>query len=112
MDEPYSHFCVLLAGRVKLTGRDGMHKICEAGESLLEEVVVGEGSEMPVALERAKVMDESWILEVEAADLRKLEKELVHFGFKQGLQELKTLIKRNHIVKNWLRNKFRLLQQI
>jgi hypothetical protein len=58
MDEPYSHFYVILQGEVKLTGRFGMHKICEAGETLLEEVLDAEGKKavVAVALEKARVV--------------------------------------------------------
>lgn len=113
MDEPYSHFCIILQGEVKLTGRFGMHKVCETGETLLEEVLdPPEGKQKAaVALEKARVLEDSWILEVEVEQLRKLEKELNKFGFRQGLNEMRTLIKRNSIVKNWLRNKFKLLQK-
>jgi hypothetical protein len=40
MDEPYTSIYIILTGKVKLIGRDGMHKICDAGEVLLEEIVM------------------------------------------------------------------------
>lgn len=40
--------------------------------------------------------------------LKKMKEELIRFGFKLGYQEMEAIIKRNHIVKNWLRNKIRL----
>jgi CRP-like cAMP-binding protein len=35
MDEPENHFYLILSGQVRITGRFGMHKICETGETLL-----------------------------------------------------------------------------
>ena len=35
IDHKYVHFYVILSGRVKLTGKYGMGKTCEAGETLL-----------------------------------------------------------------------------
>lgn len=40
--------------------------------------------------------------------LKKLKEELIKFGYKLGYQEMESIIKRNYIVKNWLRNKIRL----
>jgi hypothetical protein len=57
-------------------------------------------------------MEEAYLVEIERRQLVKLEKELVHYGFKQGLLQLQSLFKKNSIAKNWLRNKFRLLQQM
>lgn len=34
-DDASQHFYIILSGRVKLSGREGMHKICEAGETIL-----------------------------------------------------------------------------
>jgi len=31
MDMPYTHFFMLLSGKIKLFGKDNMHKICETG---------------------------------------------------------------------------------
>lgn len=35
MDQPHSCFYIILLGKVKLIGGDGMHKICDSGEMLL-----------------------------------------------------------------------------
>ena len=51
------------------------------------------------------MVERSWLLEVKRDDLGKLEGELLRFGLKQSCTELWTLLKRNHIVKTWLRNK-------
>lgn len=39
MDEPQMSFYIILQGEVKITGRSGMHKVCETGETLLEEIL-------------------------------------------------------------------------
>lgn len=41
------------------------------------------------------------------ADYEKLLKELYKFGYKYEVQELISLIRRNFILKNWLRNKYK-----
>ena len=102
------HFYIILSGRVKLKGHEGMHKSCEMGETILEEVVLAGRKEEIYSLERAKVMEDSYLLQIERAEFVRLEGELLRFGFKQGAAELSSMIKRNHIVKNWLRNKFKL----
>lgn len=61
-----------------------------------------------IALERAKVIGQAVLLEMKVEGLKKIKEELVRFGFKLGYQEMETIIKRNYIVKNWLRNKIRL----
>jgi len=52
MDEPYTCFYIILTGRIKLIGRDGMHKICDPGEVLLEEIIMSQNkcNEQAVAL--------------------------------------------------------------
>lgn len=101
----------MLYGKIKLIGKDNMHKICEAGETLLEEVLfdVGKFGEGALSLEKARVVEESWLLRIDLDDFEKLEKELVKYGFKQGLTELKNTMRRNQIVKNWIRNKCKLV---
>ncbi len=39
IDEPQNSFFIILQGEVKITGRSGMHKVCETGETLLEEIL-------------------------------------------------------------------------
>jgi hypothetical protein len=58
MEEQYSHFYIILLGQVKITGRNGMHKLCETGETLLEEVLSFPESKQKAspALEKAKVL--------------------------------------------------------
>lgn len=74
IDTPYSYFYVILSGRVKLLGRNNMHRICEAGETLLEEIVFDNprnGNE-PVSMEKARLTEECWLLKIDISELGKL----------------------------------------
>lgn len=59
--EVYTHFSIILLGEVKIMGKNGMHKICETGETLLEEVLFfeeGKSSKaIPNNVEKARVME-------------------------------------------------------
>lgn len=52
MDEVYNHFYIILCGEVKISGRNGMHKLCESGETLLEETLfsTADGQKSSVSL--------------------------------------------------------------
>lgn len=36
----YNHFFIILSGKVKLKGHDDMQKLCEEGETILEEILL------------------------------------------------------------------------
>ena len=64
-----------------------MHKYCETGETLLEQIIFDnpKNRDEPVSLEKAKTIEESWLLKIDLSELGKLERELVKYGFKLGL---------------------------
>ena len=96
-------FYIVLLGRVKLVNGP-LKKLCQAGETVLEEVVYT-NSDVKVACERAKAVGVCVVLEITLGGLKRLKEELIKNGFKLAYQEIEVMIKRNHIVKNWLRNR-------
>jgi hypothetical protein len=76
IDMPYPYFYIILSGKVKLQGRNNMHKICVTGETLLEEIIFDspKNGEDPVSSEKAHVLEESWLLRIEIKELGKLER--------------------------------------
>ena len=55
------------------------------------------------ALEKARSIKETYLLEIQIEKFIKVKEELTKFGFKNQYNELEALIKRNLIVKNSLR---------
>lgn len=39
MNEPYQFIYIILLGQVKIIGKNGLHKVCEPGETLLDELM-------------------------------------------------------------------------
>lgn len=99
-------FYIILMGKVKLSNGP-LKKICQTGETILEEVLFTD-KQKRISLEKARVLGQAVLLEMKVGGLQKLKEELIRYGFKLAYQEMESILKRNHIVKNWLRNKIRL----
>jgi hypothetical protein len=71
-------------GKVKLVN-GALKKICLSGETILEEVIFTDRLKK-ISLERAKVIQNAVFLEIGAAELKKIQEELIKFGYKQQFQ--------------------------
>lgn len=97
------HFYIILSGKIKIA--DGFVKrVCQTGETVLEEVLFSDKGRK-LALERAKVIGPTYLLEFHLEEYHKLKEELIRYGLKLAFHEMEAIIKRNFIIKNWMRNK-------
>jgi|LakMenEpi03Aug12_release.lakeMendotaPanAssembly.Ray.scaffolds.fasta_scaffold2041932_1 hypothetical protein len=71
-------------GKVKLVN-GALKKICLSGETILEEVIFTDRLKK-ISLERAKVIQNAVFLEIGAGELKKIQEELIKFGYKQQFQ--------------------------
>jgi outer membrane protein assembly factor BamD (BamD/ComL family) len=53
------------------------------------------------------VIGPTYLLELQIEEYKKLKEELIRYGLKHSFQEMEAIIKRNYIIKNWMRNKRR-----
>jgi hypothetical protein len=83
-----------------------VRRVCQTGETVLEEALFGDRVRK-VALERARVVGPTYLLQLELEEYGKLKEELIRHGLKQPFLEMEAIIKRNYIIKNWMRNKRR-----
>lgn len=102
--ESTAHFFIILLGKVKLSS-GGLKRVCQTGETLLEEMLFSDKTKK-VALEKCKVISGTYLLEIRLEEFDKIREELVRFGYRIPLNEMLSVLKRNYIVKNWLRNRF------
>ena len=96
-------FHIILQGSVALEGNEFMNKVSEPGETLLEEILEGQWS-----LERAWALTDCWLLTLGHDDYLRMQGELMRFGFKQGVKEMASMVRRNYITKKWLRKKYKM----
>ena len=99
------YFYIILSGKVKLTN-GGLKQICKTGQTILQEVIFSD-RDKKISLQRAKVIGESYFLELNVQQYKNMKEEMIRHRFKVEMQEMQSVIKRNYIVKNWMRNKAR-----
>jgi hypothetical protein len=63
-------FFIIMMGKVKLVN-GGLRKVCQTGETVLEEVIFSD-REKKIALERAKTIGKTVLLEITMDGLKKL----------------------------------------
>lgn len=84
--EELDYFYIILLGKVKLVDRS-LRKVCETGETILEEILFND-KHRKLSLERAKVVNSAYFLQMKIEEYKKLKEELVHHGLKLRYQEM------------------------
>lgn len=57
-----------------------------------------------VALETARAMQKTYMVEIKADNYLKMKEEMFKYGYKTHFTEMESLLKRNFIMKNWIRS--------
>ena len=82
--EQLNCFYIILMGKVKLVN-GALKKVCQAGETVLEEVIFSD-KQKKIALQRAKTIGKTILLQISMEALNRLKEELIKFGYKLGYQ--------------------------
>lgn len=93
-------------GKVKIVNVEKkFKKISVKGETLSEQLLFVEYNEINKREEGAKVMSHCFLLEIEYKIYLKLFKELVLKGYKAEFLTMETLIRRNYILKQGIKER-------
>ena len=54
--------------------------------------------------ETAKAISGCFLIQLKIENYKKMNEEMIKFGYKIAFHEMESIIKRNYITKNWLRS--------
>jgi hypothetical protein len=98
---------VILCGKLKLYHSDltkkKLCKVCNPGETVGEELLFIRSAKK-IVYESAKTMSKCFMIQINTDNYKKMSEEMIKFGYKMAFYEMESIIRRNFITKNWLRN--------